>query len=97
MVCWNMVIWAGVVFGLGVKRLFFGGLRSIEYEVCLSGFFFHVGRWSLVVGRLSLVVGRWPLVVGSWVGAGTGIGRFMALLRMDRGQIAMNDGLFGFL
>lgn len=34
MVVWNMIIWAGLVLGLGVRRLFFGQLRSIEHEVC---------------------------------------------------------------
>ena len=38
MVVWNMIIWAGLVVGLGVRRLFFGQLRSIEHEVCPSSF-----------------------------------------------------------
>jgi hypothetical protein len=29
----NFGVWLGVILGLGVKRVFFGTLRGVEYEV----------------------------------------------------------------
>lgn len=33
MVLANFGVWLGVIVGLGVKRVFFGRLRGVEYEV----------------------------------------------------------------
>lgn len=33
MVLANFGVWLGICVGLGVKRIFFGTLRGIEYEV----------------------------------------------------------------
>jgi len=36
MVLANFGVWCGVILGIGIKRVFFGRLRGVEYEVSLS-------------------------------------------------------------
>ena len=45
MVLANFGVWLGICVGLGVKRIFFGTLRGIEYEV--SCLFYSVARAGL--------------------------------------------------
>lgn len=33
MVLANFGVWCGVILGIGIKRIFFGRLRGVEYEV----------------------------------------------------------------
>jgi E3 ubiquitin-protein ligase synoviolin len=36
MVLWNFGVFGAICLGLGIKRVFFGSLRAIEYEVSLE-------------------------------------------------------------
>jgi hypothetical protein len=36
MVLANFGVWCGVILGIGIKKVFFGRLRGVEYEVSLS-------------------------------------------------------------
>lgn len=39
MVLANFGVWCGVILGIGIKKVFFGRLRGVEYEVSrLLGF-----------------------------------------------------------
>jgi hypothetical protein len=33
MVLANFGVWCGVILGIGIKKVFFGRLRGVEYEV----------------------------------------------------------------
>ena len=39
MVLANFGVWCGVILGIGIKRVFFGRLRGVEYEVSRFGVF----------------------------------------------------------
>jgi len=37
MVLANFGVWCGVILGIGIKKVFFGRLRGVEYEVSCFG------------------------------------------------------------